>query len=279
MKSSPKYFLHSLRMKLPLKMKYILRSIFRYLTLTSLRTFCPPTRLVQIREFYSLLRPFECGINLVRYGPVQDGGYLMPETTFLWEGIVSPGVGATFAFEESLANSDTKVLLVDGSITQPKNLPSNFFFYKKMITSDICDETQITINKILVDHDLVGKRNLLQIDIEGAEWEVLGNLAESDLLEFTIIIVEFHDLSSLIDSEVFKQRIRTINRLLKDFFVCHLHINNAGGFYFFNGKRYPVVVECTLVRNNLFTKGKNAKIPNNQDFPNDNKIYNWHKSY
>jgi len=267
----------SLRMNLPLPLKYFLRNINTFFTVRHLSSLFSFHDSDKLQGFFSMLSPYECGYPLIRYGFNGDGGYLIPAIPVNWDGIVSPGVGGSIEFEKSLASSSTKVILIDGTVECPEDLPSNFYFYSKMLASHSRNTTEITLAQILEKHNLKKKSNLLQMDIEGFEWEILPNVIDSDLLEFQIFIVEFHFSDLLLNAANLFSKEKIIKQLLESYFVCHFHINNAGGFFFFNGKRYPKVLEVTWLRRDIFTKGKPANIPHTLDFPNDPEIFNWSK--
>ncbi len=266
-----------LRMSLPLPWKFFLRNIKTILNpqhLISLLSFYGSDK---VQNFFNMLKPYECGYPLIRVGFNGDGGYLIPESSIEWEGVVSPGVGGSIEFEKSLASTQTQVILIDGSVESPKNLPLNFHFYKKMLAINSMNNSEITLGQVMDKHNLRGKRNLLQMDIEGFEWEVIPHISYSDLLEFEVVIVEFHFLDSLSDTHTYFDKEIVIKQLHDSFFVCHFHINNEGGFFYSWGKRYPKVVEVTWLRRDKFTQGKLAHIPHTLDYPNDTQIYDWNK--
>ena len=267
----------SVRTNLPLPLKFFIRNVKTFFTMPHLFSFLSFNNFNKIKNFFDMLKPYECGYPLMRQGFNGDGGYLIPASPMNWDGIVSPGVGGSIAFEKNLASTRTTVILIDGSVESPKNLPLNFHFYPKMLANYSRNESEITLGQVLENHSLKGKSNLLQMDIEGFEWEVLPYIVDSDLLEFKVFIVEFHFLDSLSDIHAAFDKEKIIKQLLKNYFVCHFHINNAGGFFFFKGKRYPKVVEITWLRRDIFLQGKPANIPHELDFPNDSEIYDWSK--
>lgn len=267
----------SVRNNLPLSLKFFIRNVETFFSPPHLFSLYSFDHSCKIQKFFGMLMPYECGYPLLRHGFNGDGGYLIPVSPINWDGIVSPGVGGSIEFEKNLASAKTTVVLIDGSVECPKDLPLNFHFYPKMLANCSRNESEITIRQVLENHSLKGKSNLLQMDIEGFEWEVLPHIVDSDLLEFKVFIAEFHSLDSLSDIHVALNKEKIIKQLLNNFFVCHFHINNAGGFFFFKGKRYPKVVEITWLRRDIYLQGKPANIPHALDFPNDSEIYDWSK--
>ena len=267
--------INSIRKNLPLPIKFFLKNVVNFLSKQHLTTLHKKENFDAVVNFFNLLKPYECEYPLQRYGFNGDGGYLIPSLPIKWDGIVSPGVGGSIEFEKDLAEDGTKVILIDGSVECPKDLPLNFHFHQKMLSSQTSNDLNLTLNNVLEEYNLKGKNNLLQLDIEGFEWKILPALDNTDLLEFKVFVVEFHSLDTVRNKELFVEKHQILVQLLKYFFVGHFHINNAGGFFYFRGKRFPKVVEITWLQRDAFVQGPTSVVPHSLDFPNDLEIYNW----
>ena len=51
--------------------------------------------IAEVKSFLCTLTPHHCGIDLVRIGPDEDGGYLLPDDLNGIEALFSPGVSET----------------------------------------------------------------------------------------------------------------------------------------------------------------------------------------
>jgi hypothetical protein len=265
-----------LRKYLPLKFKHyvhVIEKCIQFEHLKSLRFINFDQ--IEIEAFYKKLQPFESGFPLKRVGGKGDGGYLIPDMEIQWDAIISPGVGGSIAFESEVANQDTAVFLIDATVMPPRDLPRNFHFISKMLRSGNDDADSINLQELINDSRIKGKNLLLQMDIEGGEWEILSDASAEILKKFMMIVVELHNLEHLKEGQSFAGLNSALDKLLKYHFVTHVHANNAGSFYFHRFKRYPKVVEVTLVRETDFKRGNISEIPHELDKPSDQQIYNW----
>jgi len=192
-------------------------------------TLSEQTESTAILELLTALRPRNCGKNLIRIGGDGDGGYLVPDDL---EGIkycFSPGVGATATFENDLANLGMRCFLADHSVDSPSIARPEFTFDRKFISGGQTEDSWTLgswVHKYLNDDsgDL-----LLQMDIEGSEYEVLLSTPPDVLSRFRIMVIEFHDLHRLFHPSVFKFYKICFEKILKHFYVVHIHPNNCCG--------------------------------------------------
>ena len=224
------------------------------------------------KELFQKLYPVSTNIELTRVGGISDGSYLVPLIDLGYDGIISPGVGQTFEFEKALAGKDCRVVLIDGTVNEPQNLPPGFVFLKKMLGSSTNPQwNQISIKEVINQYFPTSQSVVLQMDIEGGEYEVLNSLHEDDLTPFTTVLVEFHHLHRLNDNASWNTKIkRAIQIFERDFMLIHTHPNNAGGFFLWKFRKLPKVVETTWIRKSLVGQvhGK-AKLPHPLDRRND----------
>ena len=64
-----------------------------------------------------------------------------------------------------------------------------------------------------------GRRAVMKMDIEGAEWDILAKVSDETLGRIDQLVIEFHDLDPKLSLDV-------IRRLKKFFYVAHYHPNN-----------------------------------------------------
>ncbi len=103
---------------------------------------------------------------------------------------------------------------------------------------------------------------ILQMDIEGAEYEALLGAPDELLGQFRIIVVEMHALDRLFDPFAFRIINACFDKLLNQFFVVHLHPNNCGGCLKRDAIEIPHELEITLYNRRRATPG-----PYCSDFP------------
>ncbi len=208
------------------------------------------------------LRPVDSGVELIRLGPDGDGGYLLPDDLGGIEYAFSPGVSTESGFEADLADAGLRVFLADYSVDRPAEINTNFVFDKKFVGC-LSGETFMTLDEwknatIPGYHDDL----LLQMDIEGAEFEALFSVSAELLSQFRIMIIEFHYLQELLNKPYFTLSSRVFQKLLQTHSVVHIHPNNCCGSVKSRGLEIPRVAEFTFYRNDRLN-GKDYR----QSFP------------
>lgn len=201
----------------------------------------------RLKAFLSKVRPVDCGIEMIRIGSEMDGGYLVPNDLEGIEYCFSPGVSTVSDFENQLADMHIKSFLADYSVDAPPVQKPELVFDKKFLgASDRgCYMTLDTWkNKYLRDYsgDLI-----LQMDIEGGEFEVLFNVSDELLIQFRILVIEFHAMSRLLDPFGFEIYSSCFEKLLDKFHVVHLHPNNCCGSTLKGGVEIPHIMEFTFL--------------------------------
>ena len=211
------------------------------------------TRAPDLISLVNAMRVTPIKQNLIRIGPDRDGGYLLPDD---FEGIkycFSPGVGDCSDFELDLAKRGLKIFLADRSVEKPSIDHSRFHFLKKYIAStNSPKEGLITLDEwyrqeleTASDHS---PEALLQMDIEGCEYEVLHNVSELLLKRFRIIVVEFHKLYQLTDRFSFNWMSKAFRKILSTHAVVHIHPNNNRTSISYRGIEIPSTIEITFLR-------------------------------
>lgn len=212
----------------------------------------------KIQRLITSLRPQDCGKDLIRIGGKGDGGYLIPDDLAGIEYCFSPGVSTVADFENHLADLGIKSFLADYSVDSPPVTRPEFVFDKKFLASSDSERT-ITLaswkDKYLKDYrgDL-----LLQMDIEGSEYEVILNTPDDLLNQFRIVVLEVHHLEKLFDSFVFRLFDACFEKLRKYFYVAHLHPNNCCGSVRKGSLEIPRVLEITFYNKKRVLHHENA---------------------
>jgi len=203
----------------------------------------------QVERVVRSLRPIDGGFELVRLGPDGDGGYLVPDDLAGIEYAFSPGVSTESGFEAALAARDMRVFLADFSVNGPAVANPSFVFEKKYVGC-LTDDTFMTLEDW--KRSAIGTYTgdlLLQMDIEGGEYETLMSAPAALLAQFRIMVIEFHYLHELFNRRFFDLASRAFEKLLKTHSVVHIHPNNCCGSVRADGLELPRIAEFTLQRN------------------------------
>lgn len=215
------------------------------------------TRREDLWSLVSGLRIVPTDKALIRVGPDKDGGYLLPDDFEDISHCFSPGVSDCSDFELSLAERGMDVYLADRSVDGPAVQHPKFRFTRKFLASmDAAEEGLMTLDAWY--HETLGPVSehspeaVLQMDIEGSEYEVIHNMSEPLLKRFRIIVVEFHRLHQLIDRYSFGWMSRAFRKLLRNHAVVHLHPNNALRTIAYGGVEVPFTMEFTFLRRDRF---------------------------
>jgi hypothetical protein len=196
-----------------------------------------------------MMRPLDGGHPLVRVGGAHDGGYLIPDD---FEGIdycFSPGVSQNASFERDCLDRNIKSFLADYSVDgPPEHLPGCQFTKKYLGARDT--KTTMTLDRWVdesVGRDFAGDL-LLQMDIEGHEFETLLAARQDTLSKFRIAVIEIHHSQRLRRRSAYRLWSACLERLKTTFDVVHVHPNNCSGVVEVHGFPFPRVFEITLHR-------------------------------
>ena len=222
-------------------------------------------RFILLSQLVKMLRPVKTNHNLIRIGGEKDGGYLVPDDIKGITSCFSPGVSYVADFEYYLASKGIKCFLADYSVEEPPLKHKLFHFDKKYLSSkDNSEYMKIDswINKYCSNQS----EFILQMDIEGEEYDVINDISVDNLCKFRILVIEFHFLDWLlvkgITSKEFKQIYSSFEKLVKYFEVVHIHPNNNCYVLSRYGYTFPQLLEITFLRKDRI----NARAPAT-DFP------------
>jgi len=222
-------------------------------------------RMEQVLKF---IRPKCSPVLLIKIGGNLDGAYYVPDDMDGINYCVSPGVNNCKYFEDELLNKyDISSVLCDPTTHAPDLItpliPGKQLLVSKWLTSRD-SETSITL-KTMVDSYCGGDTSdkLLQIDIEGGEYEAILSCDKKTLTSFRIIVIEVHGLQDVMKpwGNGFSKIIGLIQAVESHFTCVHAHANNCCGDVIFPGTEMnvPLVLELTLLRNDRFTNCPHAR--------------------
>ncbi len=222
-----------------------------------------PTDLTEKSALEGLIRrlaPQETAKELIRMGPAGDGGYLVPNDLEGIDACFSPGVSTISGFELDCAERGMEVFLADKSVEKPAEEHERFHFVRKYIGAFSNDDF-VTLDE-WVSAALPGSRGdlLLQMDIEGYEYETLLSLSAPLQQRFRIIIVEFHFMEQLWNRPFFRIASRAFEKLLQTHTCVHIHPNNCRPALKKAGLEIPQMAEFTFLRNDRVIDPRPARI-------------------
>jgi methyltransferase FkbM-like protein len=211
-----------------------------------------PTQLTDKSAIQSLmdrLSPLSSARKLIRLGPAADGGYLLPDDLDGIEACFSPGVSYLSGFEKECAQRGMKVFLADRSVEQPAESHPLFHFTRKHV--GVTTNADFMTMDDWVHSSLPGSQAdlLLQIDVEGYEYETFLGISDALARRFRIIAAEFHELDQLWNQPFFRLAARAFDKILQTHSCVHIHPNNCAGTLMKDGLMIPSTAEFTFLRN------------------------------
>lgn len=226
----------------------------------------------EISQFLERFRRHYVSVELVRVGGDQDGGYLIPRLLDSISHCFSPGVDVTATFERELSASyGIKSYMADASVSVSPVEGDDFSFVKKFIGTRTEGE-YLTLEDWMVSSLSGDERDLiLQMDIEGGEYDVLITVSEDALKKFSVIVLEFHSLEKIFIGHVLKMISSIFDKLYKDFSICHVHPNNCCGVVDRKGVSVPRTIEVTFIRNDCIdavSRNEAVSLPHDLDRKN-----------
>ena len=205
-----------------------------------------------VLPFINRFRENYLSTELIRIGGKGDGGYLVPNILDKITSCFSPGVSHTANFEKELSKSyNIKSFMADASVDTAPMADKNFYFEKKFIGSH--DKNDFITLGSWIKNCVHGKDNnlLLQMDIEGAEYEVLTYESIENLKRFSCMVVEFHSFNRLFEPFFNKIVSAIFEKIYQEFHICHVHPNNARKIASYDNIQVPEIFEVTFLRKDL----------------------------
>lgn len=211
-------------------------------------SFGKKTKDSEIAEFFERVRPYTTEHELVRIGDDGDGGYLLPDDLDGINACFSPGVSIEVHFELSLAQRGIRSFLADYSVESLPIQNPLFDFDKKFLGMD--DDSMFMTLESWIASKATGDTSdlILEMDIEGAEYEVIFDTSHEILNRFRIIIIEFHRLDALLDRYGYKLIDTAFRKLLRNFEIVHIHPNNLSTPTKYKEYLIPSEMEFTFLR-------------------------------
>jgi hypothetical protein len=224
----------------------------------------------KLKNLIKKLFIYDIGYPLIRIGSKKDGGYLVPKILNKIRYCFSPGVGQSFTFEKNLKNYKIHSFLADNTVEDPSSLNDKYDFIKKNLNCHN-DNNNITL-KNWITHKIKNKKKqnrlLLQMDIEGSEIKIINQSTDNLLKKFSILIIEVHYLNALSTKNGLKLFDKFFSKILKNFYIYHMHANNCCGLNKIHQYNIPAVIEFGFINKKLikFKKMLNYELPHKLDY-------------
>jgi len=227
----------------------------------------------QFQSVLDLFTPYDVGVPLVRIGSDGDGGYLLPDDLNEIQALFSPGVSTQIGFDLAVMDRGIPSYMIDASIDElVQDHPLATF--ERLFLGPETGGTFISLDD-WVNQKASGSSDLmLQMDIEGAEFDVIQAASQETLNRFRIMVIEFHGMHKIYRKHDFEKYKATLEKLTKNFAVIHLHANNAAKPVSAGGYDIPPVFEATFIRRDRFRTESKVKrdVKNELDQPNVAKL-------
>lgn len=224
----------------------------------------------RLQRILGNLRPRLTEHELIRCGLGDDGAYLIPDISLNSSAVFSPGVGSSITFEKQFLQRGIPCYLLDGTVAAPPESHELIFFQSKNLSAK-SSEDSLEMDDWVSQSGFSGDgKLLLQMDIEGAEWEILA-AGRAQLSQFQTVVVELHWLGDLLrDREQISLVEKAVDCLTRDHVVVHIHQNNYRPQKKYRGVVFPDVLEVTLLRKDSVSGlGGPAPLPHPLDVPNN----------
>lgn len=229
--------------------------------------------MIEQEDLYSFVKqliPYE--VDLFRVGSAQDGGYLLPTVAIKnIKKVFSPGVGTSSDFEFYFAEQGIPCFLADASVPGPILPNENFHFSKQFVGSYQAGKEYISFNQWVTSHCEQDEGNfLLQMDIEGWEYNNLLYVEDAVLSKFDVLVIEFHRFNDVCFKSSFPFFQLLFQRLLENYIPVHLHPNNQAGYIKCHDLPVPELLEITFLRKGIIkeTLRRRTTVNHNLDTPN-----------
>jgi hypothetical protein len=214
----------------------------------------------KIASLMRSLWPIDGGKALIRLGPDGDGGYLVPDDL---DGIVacfSPGVSIISGFERDCAEKGMEVFMADRSVVQVADQHERFSFTRKFVGVTRNDDFMTFDNWVKSSIPDSDEDFVIQMDIEGFEYETILNMSDELMSRCRIFVVEFHNLNQLWNEHFYRIASRVFEKILQTHSCVHIHPNNDRPSLSMNGLTIPPLMEFTFLRNDRIGDSVNANI-------------------
>ena len=224
-------------------------------------------------NFISIVAPKSVkGKNLIRIGSSNDGGYVMLDHMIENSIVYNFGIGNDISWDMDLVKRGCTIFQYDHTISGPPIIHPNLHFSKIGIANRTSDDgTLKPISDLLKINRHVNNSDLIMnMDIEGCEWDILHSLESEVFNKFSQVLIEFHNLFDIVLMERMEEMISVFKKINESHQAIHVHANNSSRLSVISGIMLPETIEITFVRKKDYCFEDNTNnFPTSLDGPND----------
>lgn len=202
------------------------------------------------------------GLNKIRIGKMNDGGYVMLDDLSSVKVAICGGLDADDSFEQQLLSAyGINVLAFDHTSSYMfQNQDRGYQWFKQPLCG--FDSGNSTLDLALSGY--ADYSAILKIDIEGDEWKMFTNTATSTYKKIRQFVCEFHNFPMQVET------LDTIKKITEHFRVVHVHGNNWGVANFYGSQTIPSVIEITFANIGCYDLHIQGDVyPTEHDQPNN----------
>ena len=198
-----------------------------------------------------LLTPHKTNLKKKRVGSDKDGGYVICHEINP-DALYSYGSDDNISFEKSFYELYKKPSFVyDHTIEKITDKPDYINFFREGVGNEKTENLDTIKNHLIKNNHLENRNLVMQMDVEGCEWDVLEYQPIDNFME---LIIEFHLYPSMFSNNLFHGKvINTLTYINKYFTPVHIHGNNACSLENkpWLTENLPMCMEVTFMRNDL----------------------------
>jgi hypothetical protein len=194
-----------------------------------------------------LLKPKNVFLKHERLGPPEDGGYVAPSIVLeQCSALLTYGVGHDIRYEEDFVKKyNKKAYLFDHTIGREQWSQNMIEYYPEGLGFEAnCKEWYTHCEELDLENNI-----FLKIDIEAGEYDYFKKTNISKMNDKVLgLLLEIH----WIDNEQYRQSaIDLLHKLEDGFILSHIHGNNWGELWNYEGHEVPKVLELTFINRKL----------------------------
>lgn len=193
------------------------------------------------------------GVELVRIGKDNDGGYIMPDDFSSDDNIAySFGISTDVSWDKDMASRGYDVFMYDHTIDGlPEENPR--FHWSKLGVADSpnhADDLRTLDELIKANHHEDKHNMILKMDVEKAEWGVIEMVSSETLSRFSQILIEFHGLNEPKWQGRIPAALRKLNLTHQ---AVHIHGQNVGHYVSLGTQTFCNQIEVSYVRRDKYS--------------------------
>ncbi len=201
------------------------------------------TQLEKFRKLVSI-RKAE-GIDLVRVGKDNDGGYLMLDHFGDGKVAYSFGISRDVSWDRDMAARGYDVLMYDHTINGLPEENERFHWSKIGVEGRKSYRADLdTLTNLIRKNGHDGEKNMiLKMDVEGAEWECFEETSSRVFAQFDQIALELH---RILNFNKLERMIACLEKLNQTHQCVHIHMNNYSARAYLDNVPYVDCIEVTF---------------------------------